>query len=127
MIKILHTGDLHLGSAFASFSVEESERRQRAQLDAFHKMLSVAVAEGVSLLLVAGDLFDEETPCESLTDEVFGAFASLSFPVVIAPGNHDPYTARAPYADAILPPNVFVFREEHLARFHFDDPPVDVY
>ena len=127
MIKVLHTGDLHLGSAFAGYSPEESERRRRIQLDAFHTMLGEATARGVSLILIAGDLFDEETPERDLVDEVYGALAAVALPVVIAPGNHDPYTPRSPYAEDTLPPNVEVFRSSALSRIRIGTCAVDVF
>lgn len=121
MFKVLHTGDLHLGSAFSGLPIRESERRRAQQLDAFHRLTAIAAEESVSLFLIAGDLFDSSTPPASVTEAVFDALASLACPVVIAPGNHDPYRTDSPYAADVLPENVYVFSSPLLSRFSFPE------
>lgn len=118
-MKILHTGDLHLGSAFSGLSHGESERRRAAQLDNFCAIVDLAAIESVDLVLIAGDLFDTPRVPRAVSDLVFDALAGLSCPVVIAPGNHDPYRAESTYDSEIFPENVFVFASEELERFSF--------
>lgn len=121
MVKILHTGDLHLGSPFSGLPYRESERCRERQAEAFSKMIEYARREGISLFLIAGDLFDSDTVSASALDETFDALASLPCPVVIAPGNHDPYRSGSPYASRALPENLFVFDTEALSRFSFPE------
>lgn len=121
MFKVLHTGDLHLGSAFAGLSMRESEARRQQQLDSFRRMMQYAADEEVALVLIAGDLFDTDRVPTALLDDVLDAVVALPCPVVISPGNHDPYRRGSPYASEVLPENLFVFRTEELERFSFPE------
>ena len=59
MVKLIHTADLHLDSAFRSrFTKEEAENRRQKQLMAWKELLSFAVEKKVQGILIAGDLFD---------------------------------------------------------------------
>lgn len=127
MIKILHTADLHLGAPFSGLPLRERERLRLAQTDSLRRAVEYANRAGVSLFLVAGDLFDSwEFPRETV-DTVFSILASLDCPVVIAPGNHDPASQGSPYLTYALPENVFVFTSERLERFSFPESGLDVY
>ena len=121
MFKVLHTGDLHLGSAFSGLPIRESERRRSCQLDTFRRLIDRAIEESVSLFLIAGDLFDSSTVPASVVEAIFDALASLTCPVVITPGNHDPYRTDSPYAAYALPKNVYVFSSPALSHFSFPE------
>ena len=56
MIKVLHTGDWHLGRRFAETSLEDE---QEAFLD---WLAGVVEKEDVDVLVVAGDVFDTVNP-----------------------------------------------------------------
>lgn len=127
MVKILHTADLHLGAPFSGLPLRERERFRLLQEEALRKMVEYASREGVALFLVAGDLFDSWDIPSATVDHVFSCLQSLGCPVVIAPGNHDPLTARSPYLTRELPENVFVFRSESLSSFSFPDVGIDVF
>ena len=119
MFKVLHTADLHLDSSFADFSLAESERARQSQLRSFFRMIEIAKEEEVALFCIAGDLFDRERVRPAVADAVFDALSSLECPVVLSPGNHDPYRSGSVYLERELPDNLFVFREETLSHFDF--------
>ena len=55
MVKLIHTADLHLDSAFRSrFTKEEAENRRQKQLMAWKELLSFAVEKKVHGVLIAG-------------------------------------------------------------------------
>ena len=56
MIKILHTGDLHLDSPLSSleFSVAEAAREEHRRV--FEKMMRFAIDEALDMILISGDL-----------------------------------------------------------------------
>ena len=61
MIKILHTADVHLDSPLKSLALKDEELKatvQTATRTAFTRMIDFALDEGVSALLISGDLFD---------------------------------------------------------------------
>ena len=127
MIRILHLGDLHLGSPFSAFSPRAAATRRARQLEALEAFLDRALSGGVQLLLIAGDCFDTEAPDSNTVQRFFSLLGKCSVPVVIAPGNHDPYRSVGVWESLPLPQNVCLFREETLAFFAFPALGVNVY
>lgn len=78
MIKILHTADLHLGRSFASLRDKAREHR-RQLLKTFEKIIELAIRENVSLILIAGDLFDSNREYGIVIGKVLSAFNNLAF------------------------------------------------
>ena len=59
MVRLIHTADLHLDSAFSSrSSKEEAEERRQNLLMAWNRLLSYGIEKKVQAVLIAGDLFD---------------------------------------------------------------------
>lgn len=121
MIKIFHTGDNHLDSAFARLSLSERERERARQRKLFEKMMNYAKEESYDLVLISGDLFDSPTVSPETEQTVIDAFSRLSCPVVISPGNHDPYSKVALYSSGRLPDNVYVFNSPELQVLEFEE------
>ncbi len=112
MLRILHTGDLHLDSPFSGLTYAESEARRHELRDTFTRMMIYAQSENVDLVLVAGDLFDCGYVHRDTLSLLCARFSTLACPVLISPGNHDPYTPGSLYASGKLPENVKVFCEQ---------------
>lgn len=110
MVRILHTADMHLDSAFTSrLGLKEAEIRRSEQRAVFSKIISIA-RERADILLIAGDLFDGRHVTEETVAFLRRKFKEISdIPVLIAAGNHDPYTADSVYAAENLGDNVRVF------------------
>jgi exonuclease SbcD len=111
MIKILHTADIHLGGKF-SFLGDRGKDYRNQLLSTFEKIVDLAIAEKVSLVLIAGDLFDTNRIYGITIDKVLAAFRKLeekSVPVCILPGTHDVYDDNSIYRFLRFPPNVTVF------------------
>lgn len=112
MIKLLHTADVHLDSPFSGsgLSKEQARRRRADLLTAFERICSLAREESVDAFLIAGDLFDEEYMRPETSKTLISLLEELSpMPVLISPGNHDPYHAASPYRVERWPGNVHVF------------------
>lgn len=127
MIKIFHCGDLHLDSPFAGCDLRQSEMNRKRLREVFSKMMRHVRENEYDLLLIAGDLYDCGFVTEETTELVTSELASLPCPVVISPGNHDPYTKSSLYACRKFSPNVKIFTEETLSQFDFDNLGVSVY
>lgn len=127
MIKILHTGDVHLDSPFAGLGRDAARERRRELRETFSAMMAYAKTAKVDLVLIAGDLFDRKFATRETVELICETFGSLDCPVVVAPGNHDPADGRGIWHSGTLPENVHVFTEEKLSRFSFADIGVDVY
>lgn len=127
-IRIIHMGDLHLDSPFASLGIDKSEIRRRETRATFTSIIYYIKEVGADLVLISGDLFDDGYASAETAELLCTQFASLpDCHFVIAPGNHDPYTKGSLYASKKLPKNVHVFGSERLQRFVFDDLNTEVY
>ncbi len=126
-MKLLHTGDLHLDSAFADSGALGAPRRRECQRAVLRRIFDLARKEACDMILIAGDFFDSGYVTAQTASEVLQLFRSVECPVVIAPGNHDPYTPSSFWRTADLPENVFVFTSPELQRFDFDTLGISVY
>ena len=127
MIKILHTGDVHLDSAFSGLDSRHAEIRRNELRAAFTSMMTYARANGIDLLLIAGDLFDGAYVTRETVALLVREFERFGKPVFIAPGNHDPASADSVWTRITFPGNVHIFRENTLSCCDLPDLPVSVY
>jgi DNA repair exonuclease SbcCD nuclease subunit len=116
---IVHAADVHLETAFTD--VRGGVRRRAALADAFVRIVDLAIARKADLLTIGGDLYEAERAGPQTARFVFAQLARFKKPVLIAPGNHDPYSSRALYARDDLPPNVHVFAEPAWAPYAVAD------
>lgn len=85
-MKILHTSDWHLGRSFHGASLLDDQREM------VERVLEIAAAESVDLVVVAGDLYDRAfppVPAVALFDEAVGRLAAAGVAVAAIAGNHD--------------------------------------
>lgn len=127
MIKIFQTGDLHLDSPFTGGDIVRSERGRKRLREVFRRMMKHVREGGYDLVLIPGDLYENGYLTEESAEMLKSELGSLSCPVVISPGNHDPYEKGSFYACAALPENVHVFTGEKAERFDLDRLGVSVY
>ena len=113
-MKILHAADLHLDSPFGGLPPERARERRRESRELADRLAELAASEGAELVLLSGDLFDGERVYPETLERLKSALARMACPVFIAPGNHDPYTARSPYQTGPWPENVYIFRRSAL-------------
>ena len=89
-MKIIHTGDIHLGMPLHNLPREKEKLRKAEILDGFRRVCAYAKDSGVAAVLIAGDLFDDSEMENSLIREVLIAVEqakpTLFFYVT---GNHD--------------------------------------
>ena len=111
-LKILHAADLHLDSPFEGLSAGKAAIRRKEQRELLGRLADLAVTEQVDLVLLAGDLLDSANTFYETGEELIRALREIPAPVFIAPGNHDYYSGKSPYARLQLPENVHVFREQ---------------
>ncbi len=109
-VKILHCGDVHLGTSAGIKRL--SVRRKAEVLQTFLRIVSYAEENGADLLLIAGDLFDNHKPSADFLDQISSAFSKFSGKVFISPGNHDYYGENTFWGSWKLPENVTVFKKE---------------
>ena len=126
-MKILHTGDLHLDSPFSRLDITRAEKRRRELRETFSRMMRYARDERLDMVIIAGDLFDSAFVTRETVALLVREFSALSCPVVITPGNHDPYTEDSIWAKTPFPKNVHIFKDPHLSKISFDSLGLSVY
>ena len=97
-MKVLHVSDLHIGKRVNGMSMLDDQRYILRQI------LDIAEKHRVSVLLIAGDIYDKASPsAEAVT--VFDAFltdaVAAGLRVLAIPGNHDS-AERIAYAQGLL-------------------------
>ncbi len=91
-IKIAHIADAHLGCAFSDLDEKKRVIRRQEILSSFEKAIKLSLEKGAEIILIAGDIFDNDFIGKETITFVKNVLNSVSIPVFIAPGNHDPYT-----------------------------------
>lgn len=98
MFTFLHSADWQLGSRFPQFRERAEfgnalERIRRARLETLRRTLTLARERQVDAFVIAGDLFEDHQVEETLIRETMELFAAAApLPIIILPGNHDPFT-----------------------------------
>ncbi|NBB71325.1 MAG: DNA repair exonuclease [Alphaproteobacteria bacterium] len=90
-LRFVHTADWQLGRPFTRFADDLAGRLRAARLDAIDRLAGVARAHGAPDVLVAGDVWDQETPSDATLIQPLDLMARA--PDVtwwLLPGNHDP-------------------------------------
>lgn len=127
MLKILHTGDVHLDSTFSGLDPRHAEIRRNELRTAFTSMMSSARTNDIDLILIAGDLFDSDFVTRETISLLIREFERFEKPIFISPGNHDPASSDSVWTKITFPKNVHVFRESTLSSVSIPELSVAVY
>ena len=128
MVRIIHTGDIHLDSPFSGLDVKRAEIRKNELRAAFVTMMSYAKKNAVDIVLIAGDLFDSEYVTRETVALIVREAKNCPAEIFIAAGNHDPISETSVYVkEGIFPENVHIFSGEELEKVSLDRLGVDVY
>jgi len=96
-MRFVHTSDWQIGKTFR-FADDASQLLRDERLEAVTRLGQLARAEGAPAILVAGDVYDVETPAERTLRqpvERMRAFPDIEWHLI--PGNHDSHTPRGPW------------------------------
>jgi len=99
MVRLLHVADAHLGARHVQLGAAGTAQRER-QVEAFAGALALAAREKVDLVLIAGDLFDSNTPSHRTLDRVATELRTLvdaGSRAVLIPGHSDAYEKASVY------------------------------
>ncbi|MDH3659734.1 MAG: DNA repair exonuclease [Alphaproteobacteria bacterium] len=90
-MRLIHTSDWHVGKVFDFAGDRVMALLQQARLNAIAEIGKLAMAENARTVLVAGDVYDRESPdAKTLAEplEVMRRFPTVAWHLI--PGNHDP-------------------------------------
>ena len=128
VLKVLHCGDIHLDTPFADLTPEKSDERRRGLRESFRKMMDYVRGAGINYVLISGDLFDNECATNGTAELLISEFrASQNTKFIIAPGKHDCYENNLIYSTGRLPSNCYIFADDKIDRFDFEEDRLVVY
>lgn len=113
-MRILHFADLHLDAPFAWARAETARLRRRNLREVLTRIMQIAEEAQVDAVLSAGDLFEHERVTPDTLEFLRQTFGRSTRRIFLAPGNHDWYSARSPYALVDWSANVTIFSESRL-------------
>ncbi len=93
MIRILHLADLHFDTIFASRRENTRVQLRQALRQAFDNAVTCAIKEEVDVVLIAGDLFDNDRlsySTERFVIRQMERLAEARIRIIYSTGNHDP-------------------------------------
>ncbi len=94
--RFIHSSDLHLGRRFGSYPEEVRGRLVEARHGAIGRLAAVAREHDAAHVLIAGDIFDTETPSHPVLRQALMAMAEHDgVHWWLLPGNHDSLAAEA--------------------------------
>jgi 3',5'-cyclic AMP phosphodiesterase CpdA len=92
-LKLLHTADWQLGLRLNFVGGEVAARLRAQRFDTVRRIGALARAQNVDLVVVAGDVFDDNGVGADTLQQARDALTAFGdIPVVLLPGNHDPAT-----------------------------------
>lgn len=127
MLKFIHAADFHLDSAFAALPAGRAVERRRESRELAFRLAEYVNSRGISLVLLAGDLFDSAAPYRETGEALAEAFGRMKAQVFAAPGNHDWYGPGSPWLTVDWPENVHIFRQPAVTAVDLPDLGVVIY
>ncbi|AKJ66942.1 metallophosphatase [Pandoraea thiooxydans] len=88
-MRFIHTADWQIGTQFGQFTAEEAAHLTEARLETVRNIANLANERDVDAVLVAGDVFDQQTVSDTVIRRLFAALASYAGLWFLLPGNHD--------------------------------------
>ncbi len=113
-MRIIHAADFHLDSPFDALTPEQAADRRAEQRQILERLAELARSTRAEVVLLAGDLLDGDRVYQETVELLMRTLGQIDASVFIAPGNHDYYTPRSPYAVHAWPQNVHIFRAGQL-------------
>lgn len=125
--KVLHTADIHLGVKMYKLGPEKAELQRKQIRDTFAAIVARAIDERYQVFLIAGDLFDSNSPSYETILFVKNQLAALDaagIHCIIAPGTHDCLSRDSIYLKehfAAGMTHVYVFNDPAITKYHIDE------
>ena len=111
-MKIIHCADLHLDSSLsANFTSDQAKERKNELVMTFIRMVEYADTNGVSAILIAGDLFDKKVIGARVRKTVYEVI--VKYPNIMfyyLQGNHDTCSFIEHLSE--IPSNLMLFSEQ---------------
>ncbi|KND56846.1 DNA double-strand break repair protein Mre11 [Candidatus Burkholderia verschuerenii] len=129
-MRFLHTADWQIGTQFGQFTAEEAAHLTEARFETVRRIATLATERNVDAILVAGDVFDQQTVSDTVIRKLFAVLVGFAGPWFMLPGNHDAALAESVWTRAmrlncvpvnvrlLLEPGVMTLDDARLALLH---------
>lgn len=119
-MKLIHTGDIHLGCT-PDAGTDWSRARSRDIWRTFEDIIKAAESEGAKLLLICGDLFHRQPLLKELNeaDSIFSL--AVNTQIVITAGNHDYMIPGSAYYGFKWNDNVHFLKSENFEQLELPE------
>ncbi|MEG2097057.1 MAG: DNA repair exonuclease [Pseudoflavonifractor sp.] len=114
MLKFIHGADFHLDAPFTSLPADQAAQRRTEQRELLDRLAELAEREQADLVLLSGDLLDSDHAYYETVQALSRTLGRMQARVFIAPGNHDFYAPRSPYATTPWSENVHIFTSDRV-------------
>lgn len=112
-MKIIHVADLHVDSKVEYLQSEKSKIMREEQISVFEDMIEYAKANGVSVIIMAGDTFDKGNVAKSTKERIlFDIKTNSEIDFLYLTGNHDEDVI---FESVEIPKNLKFFKDEWTA------------
>ena len=109
-LRVLHCGGFLFDSPFWEGPSEWVDQRNQDLWITFEKVLSLCRSENTDLLLLTGNLFEQEYVKKKTVERLAKSFSELeNTKVLIIPAEKDPLVISSAYRLAVWPTNVHIF------------------
>lgn len=123
-LRLLHTGDVHIGAKFLRLGEKAATQRDRIR-QAFTRTIDEAIERKVQVVLITGDLFDNVHPSESsilFVKKELRRLVDAGIWTIIIPGTHDRLEPGSVFETADFSgTKVHVFNEKGVSYFTIDE------
>lgn len=126
-LKFIHCADLHLDAPFRETGAGTyADTRRKDIREAFSNIIDRVKSEKAQMLLICGDLYEHRTVGKGTMDWLYMVLSQAGVPVLIIPGNHDPYLKNSWYRSWDWPENVKILSPDN-PHLVMEDLCVNVY
>ena len=129
LAKIMHISDLHLDSKLNELDQDKSNIRRSEIKKSFENAINYAKENGADVILISGDIFDNEYVSDSTIEFVKKVLnGAENIKIFISCGNHDPYKTDV-YKKLMdgLNDNIVVFSPDATEYFELEDKKIRIY
>jgi len=114
-LTLLHTADWQIGKQFSPIAGDAGAMLRSQRLETIRTLAALAGERRVDVVLVAGDVFEDNAVSDETLRRTMNALAGFAGPWVLLPGNHDAALAQSAWSRlrrlAIVPDNVVLATE----------------
>ena len=115
-MKFIHCADIHLGSKMSGLPTEKTKIRRAETLETFLRLCDFAKKNGVTAVIIAGDMFDTQNVPKKIISSVLNAVSkSDTVQFLYLAGNHD----REIFESNVELPSNFLILDEKVGSIEF--------